>query len=147
MPKTCVSPCLPTAMHRMHGLNLHMHADEGERTITFTTDGPRRPRAMAAKKPKKILRLSEFSSEPIDWIWPGWIAAGKVTLVDGDPGERKSLLTLDLVRRLLRGTGDAGGRRIRSFCPRSLVHSPRFARQSQVLPRPPNCLPPVHCFV
>jgi len=45
---------------------------------------------MARKKPKKILRFSKSSSEPIDWIWPGWIAAGEVTLVDGDPGEGRT---------------------------------------------------------
>ena len=45
---------------------------------------------MARKKTKKIPRLSEFSSESIDWIWPSWIAAGKVTLVDGDPGEGRT---------------------------------------------------------
>src|SRR6266849_6614540 len=48
MPKTCVSPCLPRIMHIMHGLNLHMHAQEGER-ITFTTDAPRGPRAIWGK--------------------------------------------------------------------------------------------------
>jgi hypothetical protein len=33
-------------------------------------------------------------------LWPGRIAAGKLTLIDGDPSQGKSLLTLDLVARL-----------------------------------------------
>src|SRR6266851_946901 len=40
MPKTCVSPCLPMIMHIMHDLNVHMHAEESERTITFTQHSP-----------------------------------------------------------------------------------------------------------
>jgi hypothetical protein len=41
--------------------------------------------------------------EPIDWIWPGYLAAGKLTLIDGDPDQGKSLVTLDLAARLTTG--------------------------------------------
>jgi putative DNA primase/helicase len=47
------------------------------------------------------------------WLWPGRIPLGTITLLDGDPGLGKSLLTLDLVARVTRGAampdGDAGG--------------------------------------
>src|SRR5258706_515693 len=49
------------------------------------------------------------------WLWPGRIPLGTITLVDGDPGLGKSLLTLDLVARVTRGaampdgTGGGGG--------------------------------------
>jgi hypothetical protein len=33
MPKVRVSPCLPRTMHIMHSVNLHMHAEQSERTI------------------------------------------------------------------------------------------------------------------
>ena len=49
---------------------------------------------------KLVWRLSDLQEEPLEWLWPGRIAAGKTTLIDGDPGEGKSLLTLDLVARL-----------------------------------------------
>ncbi len=47
----------------------------------------------------KIARLSELQCEPVDWLWPGRLAAGKLTVLDGDPGQGKSLLTLDLAAR------------------------------------------------
>jgi putative DNA primase/helicase len=51
---------------------------------------------MPNKKEKLVLQLSELSEEPLDWLWPGWITAGKPTLIDGAPSLGKSLLTLDL---------------------------------------------------
>src|SRR5581483_9800249 len=39
----------------------------------------------------------------LDWLWPGYLARGKLVLLDGDPGLGKSLLTLDLIARLGRG--------------------------------------------
>jgi hypothetical protein len=39
---------------------------------------------------------SEVAPEPINWLWPGRIARGKSTMVAGDPGLGKSLLTLAL---------------------------------------------------
>ncbi len=45
---------------------------------------------------------SELESSPIGWLWPPYLAAGKLTLLDGDPGGGKSLLTIDLAARLSR---------------------------------------------
>ena len=39
----------------------------------------------------------------IDWLWPGYLAAGNLAILDGDPGLGKSLLTLDLAARLTTG--------------------------------------------
>lgn len=39
----------------------------------------------------------------VDWIWKPWIPAGKLCLIDGDPGQGKSFVTLDLCARLSRG--------------------------------------------
>jgi hypothetical protein len=40
--------------------------------------------------------------QPIPWLWPGRIARGRLALIDGNPDEGKSLLTLDLAARLSR---------------------------------------------
>jgi hypothetical protein len=48
-------------------------------------------------------RLSDVKPQPVDWLWPGYLAAGKLTLVDGDPNQGKSLFTLDLAARLTTG--------------------------------------------
>jgi hypothetical protein len=49
------------------------------------------------------IALAEVKPERISWFWPGRIPFGKLTVVDGDPGVAKSLLTLDLAARLSRG--------------------------------------------
>jgi putative DNA primase/helicase len=43
------------------------------------------------------------SSSGWDWLWPGRLAAGKASLLDGDPDQGKSLLTLDWTARLTTG--------------------------------------------
>src|SRR5260370_12717067 len=58
---------------------------------------------MSAKKQKLVVRMSDCAPQAIEWLWPGRVAAGKVTLVDGDPSLGKSLLTLDLAARLTTG--------------------------------------------
>jgi hypothetical protein len=53
--------------------------------------------------------LSQVRSEPLTWLWDRWLPRGKLTLLDGDPGIGKSLLTLDLAARLTRGHALPGG--------------------------------------
>ncbi len=50
-----------------------------------------------------LVRLEDVQPESVDWLWPGRIAAGKLTLIAGDPGLGKSFLTLDLAARVSRG--------------------------------------------
>jgi hypothetical protein len=40
---------------------------------------------------------SEIVPEPIDWLWEGHIARGKLHVIDGDPGQGRSALTANLV--------------------------------------------------
>lgn len=41
-------------------------------------------------------RFSEVEQQPIDWLWPGRIARGKVTIIAGNPGLGKSQITASL---------------------------------------------------
>lgn len=50
-----------------------------------------------------ITRAQDVIPEPIDWLWPGRIAVGKLTLLAGDPGLGKSLITIDLAARVSAG--------------------------------------------
>lgn len=50
-----------------------------------------------------LVRVSDVQPEAVEWLWPGRLAAGKLTLLIGDPGVGKSLLTLDAAARLSRG--------------------------------------------
>lgn len=46
-----------------------------------------------------ITRLSDVTPSAMRWLWPGRVPFGKVTVLDGDPGLGKSLLSLDLAAR------------------------------------------------
>jgi hypothetical protein len=67
----------------------------------------------------QLSRVDQLSLSMIDWLWPGYIPAGKLTLLDGDPDRGKSLITVDLAARLSRGRalpdGTAGGPVVRSL--------------------------------
>jgi putative DNA primase/helicase len=49
------------------------------------------------------VRLSDVQPEAVEWLWDGRIARGKTTLVDGDPGQGKSVITLDWAARTSTG--------------------------------------------
>src|SRR5881398_3739736 len=47
--------------------------------------------------------LSRVRPARVEWLWPHYLARGKLALLDGDPGVGKSLITIDLAARLSRG--------------------------------------------
>ena len=47
--------------------------------------------------------LAEVAPEPVRWLWPGLLPAGKLTVLAGDPGTGKSFLALDWAARVSRG--------------------------------------------
>ncbi|MGE3241920.1 MAG: AAA family ATPase [Pirellulales bacterium] len=55
-----------------------------------------------------VVRLSQVERRAVEWLWPGRIALGKLTLLVGEPGVGKSFLTLDLAARVSRGWGMGG---------------------------------------
>src|SRR5438094_9836710 len=56
-----------------------------------------------AAAPSVGVRLSAVKRQTVEWLWKGRVPLGKITLIDGDPGLGKSLLTLDLIARITRG--------------------------------------------
>lgn len=44
--------------------------------------------------------LADVKPEKVNWLWPGRIPAGKVALLEGDPGLGKSTVMLDLAARI-----------------------------------------------
>lgn len=50
-----------------------------------------------------MVRLSAVQARPVEWVWPGRIARGELTLMVGDPGEGKGLVSVDIGARLTRG--------------------------------------------
>jgi hypothetical protein len=61
---------------------------------------------MSAPKPPKravVQRMSDVQPRPLRWLWPGRLPFGKITILDGDPGLGKSLLTIWLAASITRG--------------------------------------------
>ncbi len=50
-----------------------------------------------------LVRLSDVEPEEVNWIWPGRIAKGKLSLVIGDPGNGKSTALVDVACRITQG--------------------------------------------
>jgi archaellum biogenesis ATPase FlaH len=51
----------------------------------------------------KIRTFSSIDPEPLRWLWRGRIPLGKLTVIAGDPGLGKSLLTIDIAARVSTG--------------------------------------------
>ena len=66
---------------------------------------PEQPTARPSGKPpiKGVRCMADIMPERINWLWPGYLAAGKLSLLIGDPGLGKSTLTCEIVARLSRG--------------------------------------------
>jgi hypothetical protein len=60
--------------------------------------------ATTASQSSPQFRLaSEMARRPVEWLWPGRLALGKVAVLEGDPGLGNSFLALDLCARLSAG--------------------------------------------
>lgn len=59
--------------------------------------------AVARKTSQRIEWLSDVRESKLEWFWAGYLPAGKLVLLDGDPGLGKSTITLDLAARFSRG--------------------------------------------
>ena len=51
----------------------------------------------------KIISGSDVEPKKVDWLWYPYIPYGKVTIVQGDPGEGKSTFVLNLAAMLTTG--------------------------------------------
>jgi hypothetical protein len=50
-----------------------------------------------------FVTASQVAQTPVEWLWPGRIARGKMTLLAGDPGLGKSHIGIDVMARITRG--------------------------------------------
>ena len=55
-------------------------------------------------KVEKILTLySDVQATSVHWLWYPFIAVGKLTLLQGDPGDGKSTMMMNLIAELSKG--------------------------------------------
>lgn len=59
---------------------------------------------LAGSHEAHIVTLADVAPTPIRWLWEGRIPLGAITILDGDPGLGKSILTVDLATRVSTGT-------------------------------------------
>jgi hypothetical protein len=55
------------------------------------------------QRPTGIVRLSDVEPEQIEWLWPGWIPAGRIVLIDEKTDTATSTVALDIAARLSSG--------------------------------------------
>ena len=58
---------------------------------------------MEEKTELRMIRMSEIQSQEIEWLWYPFIPYGKLTIVQGDPGDGKTTLVLNIAAKLSKG--------------------------------------------
>lgn len=67
---------------------------------------------MTVSVPLEVVKASEIEPKEVKWLWYPYIPFGKVTLLQGDPGDGKSKLRCGLHFR----NGNDGGRSVPVPC-------------------------------
>lgn len=52
------------------------------------------------KNELKLIAMSDIPSEQVQWLWYPYIPLGKLTIVQGDPGEGKTSFVLAIIAAL-----------------------------------------------
>ena len=50
-----------------------------------------------------LIRASDVTPEPVDWLWSGWLAAGKMNILGGAPGTGKTTISMALAATVTTG--------------------------------------------
>ena len=53
----------------------------------------------------KIINMADIQSQEIEWLWYPFIPYGKLTIIQGDQGDGKTTLVLNLAAKLSKGIG------------------------------------------
>lgn len=51
----------------------------------------------------KLIQMSDIETQAVAWLWYPYIPYGKITIMQGDPGEGKTMLILTIAARLTQG--------------------------------------------
>ncbi len=69
------------------------------------SDSPRAaiPSSSSSHRELEVRSFRDIEAKPVAWLWPGRFALGKITLLTGEAGVGKSMLTCDIAARISRG--------------------------------------------
>jgi hypothetical protein len=73
---------------------------DGLRRLVSETQPWTPARSVIAAARACVVTMADVRPERVDWLWPGRIPRGKITLLEGDPGLGKSTVAYDLAARL-----------------------------------------------
>ena len=71
--------------------------------MTLAELDEKRRKKKAGTSGLKVVCMADVEPKPINWLWPEKIARGKVSMIAGDPGLGKSLITLALASAVSTG--------------------------------------------
>lgn len=60
----------------------------------------------------QLIKLSEILSQGVSWLWYPFIPYGKLTIVQGDPGDGKTTFILNIAAKLTKEEGLDGGMKL-----------------------------------
>lgn len=66
---------------------------------------PRAVRAVPERDGVQLVCMADVEMRPVEWLWPGWLARGKLHILAGSPGTGKTTIALALA-----ATVSTGGR-------------------------------------
>ena len=49
----------------------------------------------------KIIKMSDVQLQEIEWLWYPFIPYGKLTIIQGDPGDGKTTLVLNIAAKIV----------------------------------------------
>ena len=58
---------------------------------------------MAEQNTKLLTLYSDVRATAVEWLWYPYIAVGKITLLQGDPGDGKSTMMMNIIAQLSHG--------------------------------------------
>lgn len=57
----------------------------------------------------KLINMEDVKCENVEWLWYPFIPYGKITIIQGDPGEGKTTLVLQIIAKLTKGDAIING--------------------------------------
>jgi len=90
-------------------------------------------RAPSASRPSRVRRASDIPPQAVVFLWRPYIACGKLTLLEGDPGQGKSWIAAALATAGSRGQGLPGAAPFAPF--RSLIFTAEDGLADTLRPR------------
>ncbi|MCL2774906.1 MAG: AAA family ATPase, partial [Oscillospiraceae bacterium] len=51
----------------------------------------------------KIFSIQDVEAEPVSWLWEPYIPYGKITIIQGDPGDGKTTMALAIAAAVTNG--------------------------------------------